>query len=988
MAKGNSLLTHESKFIQFDTLMQFRVKHILLVSSSYDSYVLEEDGQLTELIYNEYLELNLTITPHVRRAANAAEALEILKTEDIDLVIIFKRVSDIDVMEFGTAVKTIDSNMPVVLLAYHERELLAMMTEAYEKIIDYSFIWTGDVKILLAIIKLIEDKMNIDRDTDQVGVRVIIIVEDSVKFYSSYLPLLYSEIMLQTLALMDEGMNISHKILRMRARPKILLAQNFEQAMLLFKKYKKYLLGVISDFRFQIDGEQDDMAGIKLIQFMREAYPDLPVLMQSSADKNADIAYANNVGFLSKRSPKLHTDLRSFVMSHFGFGDFVFIDPDSGVHLARAKDFKSMEEVLSEINDKSLLYHARRNHFSNWLMARTEFALADKIRPKKASEFKNASDLRGYLIYTFRKFRHDKQLGEITNFSRNQFDLQSDFVRIGGGSLGGKGRGLAYINALLNKYKIPDFFDDVTIAVPKSIILGTDVFDDFIERNNLLEYVVDDHEDEAMTKRFQKARMPKKILSDLDKLLETVDYPLAVRSSSLLEDSHLQPFAGIYDTFMLPNNDPDPKIRRSQLLNAIKTIYASVYLKKTKAYHEAAGNRLEEEKMAVIIQKAIGTNFYDRFYPSFSGVALSYNYYSLDAVEPEDGVVYVALGFGKTIVEGMNCLRFSPSYPNHLPQLSTIKDMLNNSQREFYGLNLKYDPEGNNFSLADDGLTKYTLDEAEVDGTLYPICSTYSAENNRIYDGSSQKGARIVTFAPILKSKIFPLTDIVKFLLKLGSEGLNCPVEIEFAVDLNVPKGKPKEFYFLQVRPMIKEAQIETVELTSVDNDRRICESKRTLGNLYLNNITDIVLVRPDNFDRNQTFNIATEVGRLNKKLKKQKDKYLLIGPGRWGTTERWLGVPVTWDQISGAKVIMEAGYGDFSPDPSFGTHFFQNITAFQIGYFTVNSHANNGYIDIDWLLTQPIVEETNYLYHIKVEKPLEILIDGRVNNGIIARQD
>ena len=988
MAKGNSLLTHESKFIQFDTLMQFRVKHILLVSSSYDSYVLEEDGQLTELIYNEYLELNLTITPHVRRAANAAEALEILKTEDIDLIIVFKRVSDIDVMEFGTKVKEIDPTMPVVLLAYHERELSAMMTEAYENIIDYSFIWTGDVKILLAIIKLIEDKINVDRDTKQVGVRVIIIVEDSVKFCSSYMPLLYSEIMLQTRALMDEGMNISHKILRMRARPKILLAQNFEQALLLFKKYKKYLLAVISDFRFNIDNEPDDMAGIKLIRFMREAYPDLPVLMQSSADKNEEIAYENNVGFLSKRSPKLHTELRSFVMSHFGFGDFIFVNPDTGEHIARAKDFKSMEEALEKIDQKSLLYHASRNHFSNWLMARTEFDLADKIRPKKASEFKDAADLRGYLIKTFRKFRHEKQLGEITNFSRNQFDLQSDFVRIGGGSLGGKGRGLAYINALLNKYKIPEFFDDVIISVPKSIILGTDVFDDFIERNNLLEYVVEDREDDAVIKRFQKARMPKKILSDLDKLLEAVDYPIAVRSSSLLEDSHLQPFAGIYDTFMLPNNDPDVKVRRAQLLNAIKTIYSSVYLKKTKAYHEAAGNRLEEEKMAVIIQKAVGTNHHERFYPNFSGVALSYNYYSLDAVEPEDGVVYVALGFGKTIVEGMNCLRFSPSFPNHLPQLSTIKDMLNNSQREFYGLNLVNNENGNGFSLAEDGLTKYTLDEAEIDGTLYPICSTYSAENNRVYDGSSQKGARIVTFAPILKSKIFPLTDIVKFLLQLGSEGLNCPVEIEFAVNLNVPKGKPKEFYFLQVRPMIKEAQIETVELADVPREMRICESKRTLGNLYLNNISDIVLVRPDNFDRGHTFNIATEVGVMNKKLKQSDTKFLLIGPGRWGTTERWLGVPVTWDQISGAKVIMEAAYGEFSPDPSFGTHFFQNITAFQIGYFTVNSNANNGYLDFDWLLKQPIVDQTKYLYHFKLNQPLEILIDGRVNNGLIARQD
>ena len=986
MTTKKSLLSYESKFLQFDSLMQFRVKHILLVSSSYDSYVLEEDGQLTDLIYNEYLELNLTITPHIKRATTPEEAFNILDNQNIDLIIIFKRVADIDVVSFGQRVKNSYPKLPIIMLAYHERELNRMVTDKYLSVIDQTFIWTGDVKILLSIIKLVEDSINVEKDTKQVGVRVIIIIEDSVKFYSSYLPLLYREIMVQTRGLMDEGLNISHKILRMRARPKILLAQNYEQAMELFKKYSKYTLALISDFRFKINGDFDETAGIKLVNKIHETSPDLPVLMQSSADINKEIADEHNLGFVSKRSAKLHTDLRSFIMTNFGFGDFIFIDPDTNKQIAKASDFKSMERLLMTVDEKSISYHASRNHFSNWLMARTEFDLAEMLKPKKVFEFDTVSALREYLIMTFRTFRHEKQRGEITDFSKKRFDLQSDFVRIGGGSLGGKGRGLAYINALLTQYKLHDFFDDVKIAVPMSIILGTDVFDEFLTSNNLLEFALSTHSDKKIINKFLKAKLSKEIQADLDALLEVIDYPLAVRSSSMLEDSHLQTFAGVYDTHMLPNNDVSKKVRRHQLEQAIKSIYASTYLENAKAYHDAANNRLEEEKMAVIIQKAVGDSFHNRFYPSFSGVALSYNYYSLENIEPEDGVIYVALGFGKTIVEGMNCLRFSPSFPNNLPQFSTVKDMLYNSQKEFFSIDLKLGDD-KKVKIDEDGLTKHNITDAESDGTLYPICSTYSSENDRIYDGSAHDGIRIVTFAPIIKHKTFPLTDIVKFLLQLCSQGLNCPVEIEFAVRLPRDKTLPNEFYFLQVRPMIKEAQIETIDLDTVDEKLIIGRSYKTLGNMQNEEIKDILLVDPAVFDRSKTIEIGRQVGILNERLLEMDKPYILIGPGRWGTTERWLGVPVAWNQINGARVIIESAYGDFCPDPSFGTHFFQNLTSFQTGYFTVNPNANNGFIDFDYFMSQKLINRSEHVCHLEMNEPINVLIDGRIGCGLIAKQ-
>ncbi len=984
MKSKPNLTNFQSKFLKFDSLMQSRVKHVLLVSSPYDSFVLEEDGQLTELIYNEYLELSLSATPHVKRASNTEEALEILMAQDIDLVIIFKRVGDLDVVSFGHSVKSIKPNMPVVFLAYHRRELAIMETTEYKSALDWIFIWTGDVKILLSIIKLVEDRMNVDFDTKLVGVRVIIMVEDNIKFYSSYLPLFYTEIMQQTRALMSEGLNVTDKVLRMRARPKVLLADNYEDAVSLFEKYRKYVLAVISDVRFRIGGEKDDEAGVKLVKLIRERVPDLPVLMQSSDIENAAVAYAQNAGFIHKRSPTLHKDIRRFIKTHFGFGDFVFTLPD-GTEVSRASDFRSMEKALATVDERSIHYHAIHNHFSNWLMARTEFDLADRLRPRKVSEFKDVEALRKYLIDTFKSFRHERQLGVVSDFSRRHFDLQSDFVRIGGGSLGGKGRGLAFINALLSQYDVSKDFEAIKVSVPHSVIIGTDVFDAFMDSNNLLQPALKAHSDEDITRIFLKARFPRRTQVDLRTIINVVKYPLAVRSSSMLEDSHLEPAAGVYDTHMLTNSHPRIEVRLHQLLTAIKLIYASTYFENARVYHEFVGNRVEEEKMAVIIQQAVGQRHDDHFYPGFSGVALSYNYYSMDGVQPEDGVVYVALGLGKTIVDGHNCVRFSPGYPEKLPQFSTTKDMLNNSQHDFFAIDMR-DPSILPEAGGEMGLSRLDLRQAERDGTLYPICSTFSAENDRVYDGASREGTRIVSFAPILKLHRFPLCDITQYLLQLGSQGLNCPVEIEFAVNLHPNREQPEEFYFLQIRPMIKDTTFETVSLDDVEGSQVIAKSENALGNLCNQTIRDIIFVSPDSFDRGRTLEIAEQVGQFNARLKEADRKYLLIGPGRWGSSERWLGVPVVWNQISQAGVIVEAAYGDFAPDPSFGTHFFHNLTSFRIGYMTINAAIGNGFIEWDWFSSQPTSDETEFVRHVVLPEPLEVRIDGHSGAGLILR--
>ncbi len=985
MKPSFELRDFEQESLHFDALMPFKVKNILIVSSLYDLYNLREDGRLTNLLMSEYAELKLSSAPTIKRVDSGLNALEVLEDQSFDLIIVFRSLADIESAEFSRRVKQLHADTPVVLLAFHHRELEILREQGCEAFDDI-FFWSGESRMLMTIIKFVEDKRNVEADTALVGVRVIILVENSVRFYSSFLPLIYTEIMEQTSALLSESINSANRLLRMRARPKILLAENYEDALALFNKYRKYLLGVVSDIQFSKDGQIDETAGIQLAVMIREQISDLPILLQSSDETKAEQAAECNASFLNKRSPTLLKKLSKFINQNFGFGDFVFRLPD-GTELARARSFREMQRTVARINSKSFLYHAERNHFSNWLMARTEFELAARLRPRQIGEFENPKEMRAYLVDTLKEFRHERQVGVVTDFSRGHYDGHAEFLRIGEGSLGGKGRGLAFVNNLVNRFPIHDAFPGTKISVPRSAVICTDAFDQFMRINELTEFALDDHNDEEIIAAFRDATMPKELEKDLKSFLTFAKYPMAVRSSSLLEDCHYQPFAGIFDTHFLANNHPSLKGRLERLLVAIKLIYASVYFLNAKHYTEATGNRTEEEKMAVILQEIVGENRDGYFYPVLSGMARSYNFYSVGRIKPEEGIAYTALGLGKTIMEGENCLFFSPSNPQVLPQFSTPQDFLRNTQREFYAIDMN-DPSVFPETGGENGLVKLKTLESEQHGVLKYVGSTYSADNDRIYPGVGRKGPRIVTFDPILKSKIFPLGDILQYLLELGSSAMNVPVEIEFAAELNSDPEKPDEFRFLQIRPMMVETSFEDISVYDDEDEQIFCRSDQSLSNGRIEDIRDIIFVKPDIFERANMTHMAAHVGEYNQKLKEQNLPYILIGPGRWGTSDRWLGIPTKWDQISAARVIVEVDYGDFVVEPSFGTHFFQNLITFAIGYLTINSSSSYNFFDWDWLNSLETLSETEYLKHVRLDQPMNILIDGRTGKAVMFKPE
>jgi hypothetical protein len=971
-----------SAFAGFHQLLPHRVQDLLLVCSLYESFILEEDGLLADLITSEYLELNLSHAPRVSRASTGREALDLIARHPFDLVITMSRLSGWDVQKFAEAVKELRPELPVIVLADEPRELARYGDHRpHRGPIDQIFVWHGDAKILLAIIKYVEDWLNAEHDTRVGNVRVIILIENSVRFYSSYLPLIYTELMKQTQVLMAEGINRVQKLLRMRARPKILLAENFEDAWELYTRYSDYLLGIISDVRFPWNGVLDASAGVEFIQRVKVKTPHMPVLLQSSEAENQAKAAALGACFVHKKSRTLLQDVRHFIQSNLGFGDFVFRMLD-GTEVGRAGDLRTLVEVLAQVPEASILFHAGSNHFSNWLMARTEFELAARIRPRTIADFASAAELRRYLIETLTEFDERSQTGIISDFSRHKFSTATAFTRIGGGSIGGKARGLAFISALLKRQNVRNSFPRVRIAVPNSAAIGTDVFDAFLEENHLLELVARDAADEQIAQTFLEAKLPALIHSDLAAFLSSVRYPLAVRSSSLLEDSHGQPFAGVYRTSMIPNNHFNLGIRLDQLCQAIKLVYASTFTRLARRHLEITGHRTEEEKMGVILQELVGAQYGDHFYPSFSGVVRSYNYYPFGQLKPADGVACVALGLGKMVVEGGEFLMFSPAHPHVLPQFASTRDLLANSQRNFYALDMSR-PEAYPTSDVDANLLTYGLDVAERDGTLAAVGSVYSRENDAVYDGIIRPGPRLVTFAHVLKSDIFPLADIVRLLLDIGQNGMACPIEIEFAVNLH---AQPMEFGFLQIRPTIADEASEGVALGELHPADTICYSAQALGNGRIRGIHDLVVVEPARFDSARTREIAAEIGHVNEKLRAAGRPYVLIGPGRWGSADPWLGIPVVWEQISAAQVIVETSLHDFVITPSQGTHFFQNLTSFRIGYLTVNPTVGEGHVDWDWLARQPAVEETAYLRHVRLEAPLEVRLDGRSRRGAILK--
>lgn len=974
---------------KFQKLMQYKVRDILLVSSMYDNYLFEEDGRLYELIREEYQVLNLSHAPEITAVTTAYDALELLAGErSFDLIITTLHIEDMHVLKFAQMIRETGINTPIILLAYDNLERKEIVTNYDTSIFDRIFIWQGDYKLLIGIVKYLEDKLNVEHDTKVAGVQSIILVEDNVKFYSSYLPLVYTEILKQSQRLISEGVNLTHRYLRMRARPKILLCTNYEEAWDCFEKYKDYILGIITDVNFSRNKVKDPEAGLKFAAAVKQEVTDIPILLQSSQAVYANKAKELGGSFVLKGSPRLLHELRDFMLSKFGFGDFIFQLSDGNV-VGIASNLNQLEDELQRVPEESILYHSERNDFSRWLKARTEFWLAHKLRPRKVSDFNSVKELRNLLINSLREYKLLRQRGVVTDFIKESFDANNSFARIGGGTLGGKARGLGFTNHLLANFDIRDKIPGVEIFVPSAVVVATDVFDQFMEDNNLFNFAMNEPDDEKIIRRFLEAEyFPIEIIAKLKEFLEINHIPLAVRSSSLLEDSQFQPFAGVYQTYMIPNSNENIEIRLQELLNTIKCVYASTFFRSAKDYMKATNYRLEEEKMAVIIQRLIGAYHGRSFYPDFSGVAKSYNFYPVSPQKSSDGIVHVALGLGKIVVEGGNTVRFCPKYPKHLLQFFSTKETIKNAQQEFYALDPDESYDLNKHLTPDTLIKSYPLDKAEKDGTLFYSGSTYSSENDAVYDGLSREGRRVVTFAPILKQKVFPLPEVLDMLLDLGSWGMGTHIEMEFAVNMNVPHKEPKQFAILQMRPLVIGLESESISISDYEPEEVVCSSNQVLGNGARKDITDVVFVDINKYDRSKSKEVAAEVSGLNAKLVNEKKPYILIGVGRWGSFDPWLGIPVTWDQISGAGVIVESGFKDFIVSPSQGSHFFQNITSFRVGYFTVNSLAKSGTLDWDWLNKQTAYEELEYTKHLRFSSPLTVKINGRENLGVILKPE
>ena len=953
----------------FHQLMRHRIMDILLVASPYDSFILEEAGQIGERVMGEFRNLDLHYGPGLTTVPTGGEALDLVREPSrFNLIISGLTLGDMNGAELARRVKALGLGIPVVLLAFDAREVKTFAEHHDLSAVEKVFLWQGDARILLAIVKYVEDRRNVVHDTQTMGVQVILVIEDNVRYYSSFLPVIYAELLHHSRRLVSEAVNVSDKIMRMRARPKILLCGSYEEAWQAFTQFQDDVLGVISDIEFPANGEPSLTAGLDFARRVRARWPDVPVLLQSSNRAHAAAAEAVGAAFLLKGSPTLLADLRRFMVDYFGFGDFVFRRPDGQI-VGMAHDLKSLEEWSRATPVDSIAYHAARNHFSSWLKARTEFALADELRPRKVSEFPDPEGVRSYLIETIARYRRARSLVAVADFDRTAFDPRHDFHRIGGGSLGGKARGLAFMRMLLGQRPITEGLD-ARVTVPSAVVLATDVFDRFLEDNDLRDLALHTADDAELERRFLAARFPPDVRDDLAALLPRIDYPLAVRSSSLLEDSQHQPFAGIYDTFMLANRGP-LGARLDQLIRAIVRVYASMFSRRAKDYIAATPYRLEEEKMAVIVQRVVGAAHGTRFYPDLSGVARSHNFYPAPPLTAADGIAAIALGLGKTVVGGGSCLRFCPRYPRNLVQFSSVRDILHNSQRTFWALDLA--------GGADMREARYEIDAAETDGTLAQVASTYSPENDAIYDGVSRAGIRVVSFAAVLKHDSFPLAAVLDRLLAIGHWGMGGPVEIEFAADLAA-----RELAFLQLRPLALSHEMLEVVIGEVEPDHLICRSPRVLGNGRIDDLRDAIVVDRQRFARASSRQVAAELAQCNAELAGRP--YLLIGVGRWGSADPWLGIPVTWEQISGARVIVEAGFADLEVAPSQGSHFFQNLTSFNVGYFTVNPDAGEGFVDWDWLAAQPAVRETAYVRHLRFDRPVVVKMNGKQGEGVILK--
>ena len=969
------------KDVSFVNLMTRRIFNVLIVANPYDAFMLEDDGRVDEKIFDEYMDLGLRYPPTFTQVTTIEEADKVLKTTDIDLVICMPGNADNDAFDVARAVKAASPSTPCVVLTPFSHGITKRMENEDLSVFDYVFCWLGNTNLILSIIKLIEDKMNIEHDMAEAGVQMILLVEDGVRFYSSILPNLYNYILLQSRNFSTEALNPHAAAQRKRGRPKVLLARTYEEAMELYGKYGDNALGVISDARFPREGKKDPEAGLKLLREIRKRDEYVPLILQSAESENRQKAEAEGFRFVDKNSKKMDIDLRRLMEEHMGFGDFVFHDPKTGSEILRIRTLKELQDNIFTIPNDSMLYHVSRNHMSRWLSARAIFPVSAFLKHVTWHKLQDVDAHRQIIFDAIVQYRRMKNIGVVAVFDRGKFDAYGHFARIGDGSLGGKGRGLAFIDNIIKRHPELNQYPGAAVCIPKTLVLCTDVFDDFMDKNNLYQVALSDASDEEILDHFLRAQLPDSLIADFFTFFDAVKAPIAIRSSSLLEDSHYQPFAGIYSTYMIPYLDDKYEMLR-MLASAIKAVYASVYYRDSKAYMTATRNVIDQEKMAVILQEVVGRRYGDRYYPSFSGVLRSLNYYPIGEEKAEEGIVNLALGLGKYIVDGGQTLRVSPYHPRQVLQTSEMEMALRETQTRFYALDMTH--VGDGFKV-DDGFNILNLrvKEADKDGSLQYIASTFDPYDQVIRDGIYEGGRKVITFCGVLQHGVFPLPELLQMVQRLGTEEMRRPVEIEFACNLNA--DKTGELNLLQIRPIVDSKQMLDEDLAALPDERCLLRSHNSLGHGICDGVCDVVYVKAgEDFTATNNPAIACEIERMNRQFLADGLGYVLVGPGRWGSSDPWLGIPVKWPHISAAKVIVEAGLKNYRVDPSQGTHFFQNLTSFGVGYFTINTFRGDGLFRRDILDAMPAVEETQFVRHVRFDRPLKIMMDGKKQEGVV----
>ena len=978
------------KDVSFVNLMTRRIFNVLIVANPYDAFMLEDDGRVDEKIFDEYTELGMRFPPIFTQVSTIEEARHVLDETSIDLVICMPGTADNDAFTVAREVKAIQPSVPCVVLTPFSHGITKRMQNEDMTIFDYVFCWLGNTNLILSIIKLIEDKMNIEHDIEEAGVQMILLVEDNIRFYSSVLPNLYNYILQQSKNFSTEALNPHAAAQRKRGRPKVVLATNYEEAMQIYEKYAENTLGVISDTRFPMQTpigrlshveEGDPEAGLKLLRAIRQHDEYVPLILESSEVENREKAWSEGFDFLDKNSKKFNVDLRKMIEEHLGFGDFVFRDPETHEEVARVKTLKELQDNIFKIPHDSLMHHIRRNHMSRWLCARAIFPVSQFLKQVTWHKLQDVDAHRQIIFDAIVQYRRMKNIGVVAVFDRLKFDRYAHFARIGEGSLGGKGRGLAFLDNIIKRHPELNQFGNATVQIPKTVVLCTDFFDRFMDDNNLWSIALSDAPDEVILQHFLKAQLPDDLIEDFFIFFDAIKTPIAIRSSSLLEDSHYQPFAGIYSTYMIPWLDDKYEMLR-MLACAIKSVYASVYYRDSKAYMTATQNVIDQEKMAVILQEVVGHRYGDLYYPTFSGVLRSLNYYPIGDETAEEGIASLALGLGKYIVDGGQTLRVSPYHPNQVLQTSEMETALRDTQTRFYALDMSH--VGDDFKV-DDGfnIKNLRVRQADADGSLTFIASTYDPMDQVIRDGIYEGGRKIISFCGVLQQGIFPLPELLQMSQKLGAEEMRRPVEIEFACNLN--DDRTGEFYLLQIRPIVDSKQVLDEDLQQIPDEQCLLRSHNSLGHGISEDVVDVVYVKTDeNFTAANNPMIADEIERINRKFLNEDKNYILIGPGRWGSSDYWLGIPVKWPHISGARVIVEAGLKNYHVDPSQGTHFFQNLTSFGVGYFTINTYTGDGVLQKEILDSMPAVEETEHVRHVRFERPLKVMMDGKKQTGVV----